>query len=95
MLLVLGLDWFTPLGAAVPMLYVVPVFIAGLLLTLGSSTGVATLGTLLTILIYEYVPKAGDPSLRYTNCLIACVLIWLTLLMAWIVCRLCNFRAVR
>ncbi|WP_447980261.1 hypothetical protein [Candidatus Nitrospira bockiana] len=84
LLLIFLVDLATPLGVVVPMGYVIPVFIAGLVLRLEWSAGLAALATVLTVAGYLYSAPGPEPTFAGTNRTIACLLIWLALLLAWV-----------
>ncbi|WP_447985722.1 hypothetical protein [Nitrospira sp. Nam74] len=82
--LVFVLDCVTPLGIAVPVLYVVPVLMTALTASLEWSFGAALIATIVTYCGYLYSPSGGNVDEGTTNRLIASVLIWACVLLGWL-----------
>ena len=78
------LDWVTPLGITVPVLYVVPVLMTALTASLEWSFGAALIATIITYYGYVYSPSGGNADEGTTNRLIASVLIWGCVLLGWL-----------
>ena len=77
-------DCLTPLGIAVPMLYVLPVFLASLTVGVEWSMAAAVLANVLTYVGYHVSPAGGDIDAGYLNRLIASVLIWAVVITGWL-----------
>jgi hypothetical protein len=77
-------DCLTPLGIAVPMLYVVPVLLTSLTVGVESSMAAAVLANVLTYVGYSLSPAGGDIDAGYLNRLIGSVLIWAAVIMGWL-----------
>jgi K+-sensing histidine kinase KdpD len=78
-------DCFTPLGIAVPMLYVLPVLLTALTVGVEWSVAGAVLATVLTYVGYYLSPAGGDIDAGYLNRLIAAILIWAAVILGWLV----------
>jgi hypothetical protein len=82
--LVFVLDWVTPLGIAVPVLYAVPVLMTALTASLEWSFGAAFIATIITYYGYVHSPSGGNADEGITNRLIASVVIWACVLLGWL-----------
>jgi K+-sensing histidine kinase KdpD len=77
-------DCLTPLGIAVPMLYVLPVLLTSLTVGVEWSMAAAVLANVLTYVGYYLSPAGGDIDTEYINRLIASVLIWAAVIIGWL-----------
>ena len=77
-------ECLTPLGIAVPMLYVVPVLLTSLTVGLEWSVVGAVLANVLTYIGYHLSPSGGDIEADYINRLIASVLVWTAVIIGWL-----------
>lgn len=77
-------DCLTPLGIAVPMLYIVPVLLTSLTVGLEWSIAAALLANALTYIGYYLSPAGGAVEIGHTNRLIASVLIWAAVIIGWL-----------
>lgn len=82
--LIFFLDWVTPAGIALPMLYALPVLLTSLCVSIEWSFAVAVLATVLTYIGYVVSASGGLPEEGYVNRLIAAVLIWSCVLLGWL-----------
>lgn len=77
-------DCLTPLGIAVPMLYVLPVLLTSLTVSVEWSMAGAVLANVLTYVGYHLSPAGGDIDTEYLNRLIASVLMWAAVILGWL-----------
>jgi hypothetical protein len=77
------MDCLTPLGIAVPTLYVLPVLLTSFTVGLEWSMAAAVLANALTYIGY-YLSPPGDIEAEYINRLIASVLIWAAVIIGWL-----------
>ena len=78
------LDRLTPAGIAVPVLYVLPVLMASLTMSLEWSLLSAVVATALTYVGYYLSPPGANMDDATINRLIASVLIWVCVLLGWL-----------
>lgn len=78
------LDCVAPAGIAVPVLYVLPVLMASLTLSLEWSLLSAVVATALTYVGYYLSPPGANMDEATINRLIASVLIWACVLLGWL-----------
>ena len=78
------LDRLTPAGIAVPVLYVLPVLMASLTMSLEWSLLSAVVATALTYVGYYLSPPGTNMDDATVNRLIASVLIWACVLFGWL-----------
>jgi len=78
------LDRLTPAGIAVPVLYVLPVLMASLTMSLEWSLLSAVVATALTYVGYYLSPPGANMDDATINRLIASVLIWACVLLGWL-----------
>ena len=78
------LDRLTPAGIAVPVLYVLPVLMASLTMSLEWSLLSAVVATALTYVGYYLSPPGANLDDATINRLIASVLIWGCVLLGWL-----------
>ena len=78
------LDRVTPAGIAVPVLYVLPVLMASLTMSLEWSLLSAVVATALTYVGYYLSPPGANLDDATINRLIASVLIWACVLFGWL-----------
>ena len=77
-------DCLTPLGIAVPMLYVLPVLVTSLTVGVEWSMAAAVLANVLTYVGYYLSLAGADIDAGYLNRLMASVLIWAAVILGWL-----------
>lgn len=78
------LDRVTPAGIVIPVLYVLPVLMASLTMSLEWSLLSAVIATALTYIGYYLSPPGANIDDAIVNRLIASVLIWACVLIGWL-----------